>query len=89
MLSSPVQFVKPVHVQTVVNNCAHFNTRSDQFPGDYYTLLMSLLCYEELFGYNDNEEMSMEIIADEETTKKMIETEESIKEIIETEELTK
>ena len=86
MLSSPVQFVKPVHVQTIVNNCAHFNTRSDQFPGDYYTLLMSLLCYEELFGYNDNEEMSMEIIADEETTKK---TEESIKEIIETEELTK
>ena len=88
-MSSPVQFVKPVHVQTVVN-CAHFNTRSDQFPGDYYTLLMSLLCYEELIGNNNNEEMSiMEIIADEETTKEMIETKESIKEIIETEELTK
>ena len=73
----------------VVKNCAHFNTRSDQFPGDYYTLLMSLLCYEELFGNIDNEEMSMEIIADEDTTKEMIETKESIKKIIETEELTK
>ena len=50
---------------------------------------MSLLCYEELFGNNDNEEMSMEIIADEEMTKEMIEAKESIKEIIETEELTK